>query len=72
MAVQDENVQMVRLASIDKMDTVAVIEKPAGDHTCGRARNSGKGNRRTDGKEIEDSQKQIAECDEVFKKAASV
>lgn len=25
MAVQDESVQMVRLASIDKMDTVAVI-----------------------------------------------
>ena len=69
MAVQDENVQMVRLASIDKMDTVAVIGSLPATIPAAEFAIPEKGIDELT-KEIEDSQKQIAECDEVFKKAA--
>ena len=69
MAVQDENVQMVRLASIDKMDTVAVIGSLPATIPATEFAIPEKGIDELT-KEIEDSQKQIAECDEVFKKAA--
>ena len=69
MAAEDPDIRIIRLASIDKMDTVAVIgtlpatipaaefsipEKGIGELT----------------KEIETAQQEIAECEEIFKKAA--
>ena len=69
MAVQDESVQMVRLASIDKMDTVAVIGSLPATIPAAEFAIPEKGIDELT-KEIEDSQKQIAECEEVFKKAA--
>ena len=69
MAVQDENVQMIRLASIDKMDTVAVIGSLPATIPAAEFGIPEKGMDELE-KEIEYSQKQIAECEEVFKKAA--
>ena len=64
-----EKVQMVRLASIDKMDTVAVIGSLPATIPAAEFAIPEKGIDELT-KEIEDSQTKIAECDEVFKKAA--
>lgn len=69
MAAQDPDVTMVRLASIDKMDTVAVVGTlpptiPAAEFTLPEKSISELS------REIEDAQKKIAECEEIFRKAA--
>ena len=69
MAEQDPEVKMIRLATIDKMDTVAVIGSLPATIPAAEFAIPEKGIDELT-KEIEDSQKQIAECDEVFKKAA--
>ena len=69
MAEQDPEVKMIRLATIDKMDTVAVIGALPATIPAAEFAIPEKGIDELT-KEIEDSQKQIAECDEVFKKAA--
>lgn len=69
LAAQDEEIRMIRLKSIDKMDTVAVIGTlpetiPTAEFVIPE---KGVGELR---KEMERVQQQIASCDEVLKKAA--
>ncbi|MBQ6376264.1 MAG: hypothetical protein IJJ52_01365 [Lachnospiraceae bacterium] len=68
-AVEDKNIQLLRLASVDKMDTVAVIGTlpasiPATEFMLPEKSMSELR------KEIETCQKGIAECEETFRKAA--
>ena len=63
MAEQDPEVKMIRLATIDKMDTVAVIGSLPATIPAAEFAIPEKGIDELT-KEIEDSQKQIAECDE--------
>lgn len=69
MAAEDPEISMIRLASIDKMDTVAVIGTlpasiPAAEFTIPE---KGIGELET---EIKDCQTQIADCEEVLRKAS--
>ena len=69
-AVNDENIRLIRLAPVDKMDTVAVFgtlppEIPATEfmlpeHSASELK-----------KQIEDGRKAIAECDETLKAAST-
>ena len=70
LAAQDEEIRMIRLKSIDKMDTVAVIGTlpatiPAAEFVIPE---KGVCELR---KEIESAKQQIASCDEVLKKAVA-
>ena len=67
--VQDPDIRVIRLVSIDKMDTIAVIGTlpatiPAAEFTIPE-----KGISELE-KEIESKQQEVAACEEIFKKAA--
>ena len=69
MAEQDPEVKMIRLATIDKMDTVAVIGALPATIPAAEFAIPEKGISELT-KEIEECQRQNAECDEILKKAA--
>ena len=69
MAVQDPDIRIIRLASIDKMDTVAVIGTLPATIPAAEFSIPEKGISELT-KEIEIAQQEIAECEDVFKKAA--
>ena len=71
MAEQDPEVKMIRLATIDKMDTVAVIGALPATIPAAEFAIPEKGISELT-KEIEECQRQNAECDEILKKSCCI